>query len=101
MRTEANPSNFEPSRCRPHAQYGAGRGIRPFGAALLEEANEREMTERRHGAAFDQANAPGLFRPSCIAFEGELSAPAELARRRREPVLESAPHTGFRADAAD
>ena len=75
--------------------------IRPLGAALLEEADEREVAERRHGAALDQANAVRPFRPLGVAFERELGAPAELARRRRKQVLESAPRTGFGTDAAD
>src|SRR5262245_59767802 len=69
-------------------------------AAALGKANEREMPERRHRPAFDQLDVPGLRRPAGIALERKFGAPAELARRRREPLLERAAETRFRADAA-
>src|SRR6516225_3264333 len=101
MRTEANASNLRGSGCRPHARHGAHRFIRPLGTALLEEADEREMAERRHGAALDQANPLRLFRPPCVTLERKLRTPAELARRRCEPVLERAPESRFGTDAAN
>src|SRR5262245_60180008 len=69
--------------------------------SALAEADQREMPERRHGAALDQVNAVGAPRPFGVTRPGELGAPAELARRRREPMLQRAPQAGFRADAAD
>src|SRR6516162_7337296 len=101
MRKEANASNLGGSRHRTCAGDSPGRGTRPLRAALLEEADQREVAERRHGAAFDQANAARPFRPLGVTFERELGAPAELARRGCKPVLEGAPQTGLGADAAD
>src|SRR6185437_13698446 len=62
---------------------------------------EREMAERWHGATLDQANPSRALRPLCVALEGELGAPAKLARRRREPMLERATQTCLGTDAAD
>src|SRR5215472_3963599 len=101
MSKEANASNLGGSRRRTRAEDGPGRGTRPLRAALLEEADEREVAERRHGAALDQANAVRPFRPLGVPFERELGAPAEPARRGRKPVFERTPHTGLGADAAD
>ena len=58
------------------------------------------MPERRHGAAFDQVHVRALRRPPRITAEGKLRAPAELARRRLEPVFERAPQARLGANAA-
>src|SRR3954468_887339 len=61
----------------------------------LQEANEREVAERRHRAAFHQADTVGSRGPARVALEREFTAPAKLACRRLEPFLESAPQPGF------
>src|SRR5690242_5941117 len=58
------------------------------------------MTERGHRAALDQPYAVGARGPALEPRPGELRAPAELARRRIEPLLESTAQPGFGADAA-
>src|SRR5882757_7045864 len=65
------------------------------GCAGLEEADEREMAQRRHRAALHQPDTIGLRGPARVALERELAAPAKLARRRLEPFFEGAPQTGF------
>src|SRR5690349_7378485 len=68
--------------------------------AGLEEADKREMAERRHCAALDQPDTSRLRGPARVALKREFAAPAELACRRLEPFLESAPQPGFGSDAA-
>src|SRR5271170_2699547 len=60
----------------------------PDRAALLAEADQREVSERRHGAPLDQRHALGARRPGGVTRKGEFGTPAELARRRLEPMLE-------------
>src|SRR5271165_5084543 len=69
--------------------------------ALLAEADQREMPERRHRAALDEVHAGGLIGPPRVALEGKFGAPAELARGRLKPMLERTAQTGLGPDTAD
>src|SRR5581483_5011144 len=65
------------------ARGGARQVLLPRGgSALLAEADQVEVPERRHRAALDQADSAGACRPFRIALERKLGAPAELERRR-------------------
>src|SRR5215470_3716123 len=67
---------------------------------VLAKADEGELTERRHGAALGNTHARRAGGPAGIALPGELGAPAELARRGGEPMLQRAAQSGFGADPA-
>src|ERR1700722_7739275 len=75
--------------------------LRSAHALFFGEANEREMPERRHRAAFEQVNIPCPGRPTLVALEGEVRSPAELTRRRREPMLQRPAKTCLSTDTAD
>src|SRR3974390_1184552 len=67
--------------------------------AVLGEADEREVPERRKRATFDQRHALRLLGPARVTRERNLRAPAELARSRLEPMFERAAKARFGADA--
>src|SRR5712671_1797671 len=71
------------------------------GRVHLAEADEREMPQRRDGAALDQPNALLALGPAHVALPGEFRPPAELAGGRCEPALDAAPKPRFGADAAE
>src|SRR5947208_13385962 len=73
----------------------------PTCRTVFAEADQIEMSERRHGAALDQAHAGGFCRPARVPHERKLRTPAEFARGGLEPVLERAPQAGLGADATD
>src|SRR6185312_2321216 len=59
----------------------------PVPPLRLAEADQREMPQRRHRPALDQADAIA-FGPAGEPRPGKLRAPAEAARDRREALLE-------------
>src|SRR6266446_241224 len=65
------------------------------------EANEREMAERRHWPALDEAHPAVPRRPLRQAIPAEFRAPAQAAGKRREALLEHAPQAGLGAEMID
>src|SRR5262245_48406246 len=69
--------------------------------ACLGESHQREVTKRRHGAAFHQTHAVRPLGPAREPFPGKLRAPAQPERHRRKGALEGATQARLRADTAD
>src|SRR5438874_11087946 len=76
------------------------RSTRALGA-VFSEADEIEISERRHGATLNQLHIGSARRPARVTCEGEFRTPAKLARRRLEPMFERAPQSRFGTNAAD
>src|SRR5262245_30215598 len=70
------------------------------GRIVLAKTDQSELTERRHDAALGNTHARRTGGPAGIALPGKLGAPAELARRRREPMLQRTAQSGFGTDPA-
>src|SRR3981189_3506688 len=79
----------------------SGLRRRHGGRVHLAEADEREMSQWRYGAALDQPNAILALGPAHIALPGEFAPPAELACSRREPAFDAPPQPRLGADAAE
>src|SRR5581483_10565461 len=62
------------------------------------EADQREMTERRHRAPLEKADAAVAPGPVGEAAEGEFRPPAEPARQRRKSLLEQPSRAALGSD---
>src|SRR6516165_421839 len=67
----------------------------------LDEADERKMPKRRHGAPFDDAHASVARHPLREALPAEFRPPAKPARERRKPAFESGAKAGLCAEMID
>src|SRR5262249_58270504 len=73
--------------------------VRAHGQPL--EADEREMSERRHGAALEQPHAAVALGPSRQPLPAEFRLPAQPPRDRRKALLEHAPRPRLGAEMVD
>src|SRR5262249_29488922 len=65
------------------------------------EADQRELSERRHRAALEDAHAAVSVGPSLQAIPAEFRAAAEPPRERRKALLEGAAESGLGAKMID
>src|SRR5262245_35016621 len=65
------------------------------------EADQREMSERRHGAALEQAHAAMTLGPSRQPLPAEFRPPAQPPCDRRKALLEHAPRPSVGAEMVD
>src|SRR5215472_3273912 len=73
----------------------------PVRARQPLEADQREMSERRHSAAFEQAHAAVALGPSRQTLPAEFRPPPESPRHRRKALLEDAPRPRLGAEMVD
>src|SRR5262245_10609136 len=89
---------------RPTTQSSAPR-LRPAPPVRAHrqplETDQREMSERRHRAAFEQPHAAMALGPSRQPLPAEFRPPAQPPRDRRKALLEHAPRPRLGAEMVD